>query len=359
MILSENLLELLPDFQLDSWPVSCEPYGHGHIHASFLVVSASGRRYLLQKINHKIFPDVEELMENITAVTEFLKLKSKDPRRVLSLVKTCEGSSYLYREQSYWRLYDFVENTICLQQPETDDDFYQSAIGFGTFQQMLSDFPVKKLHETIPAFHDTPERFSTFLEVLKHDSMDRAKFVEPEIDFILSRQSEFDALKSALISGDIPLRVTHNDTKLNNVLLDAETRKACCVIDLDTVMPGSSLYDFGDSIRFGAATAAEDERDLSKMGINLDRFRVFTRGYVHACPDLTRNEHMLLSTGSKIMTLECGIRFLTDYLEGDHYFSIHRRNQNLDRARTQFKLVADMERRWNAMQRIVKEETSP
>ena len=186
--------------------------------------------------------------------------------------------------------------------------------------------------------------------------MHRAALVQPEIEFALARQSEMGVLQSALSSGALPLRVTHNDTKLNNVLLDAKTRKACCVIDLDTVMPGTSVYDFGDSIRFGAATAAEDEKDVSKMEVSLERFRVFTRGYTRSCPNLTKSEIDYLAIGAKTMTMECGVRFLTDYLDGDRYFATHREGQNLDRARTQFKLVADMEKKWDAMQKIVKEE---
>ena len=230
-------------------------------------------------------------------------------------------------------------------------------MGFGTFQQLLTDFPAAKLHETIPNFHNTPDRYRALLETLERDPMHRAAQVQPEIEFALARQAEMSAIQNALASGKLPLRVTHNDTKLNNVLLDAKTRKALCVIDLDTVMPGSSLYDFGDSIRFGAATAAEDEKDLSKMEMSLERFRVFTRGYVRACPGLTGKELEMLPMGAKTMTMECGVRFLTDYLDGDHYFAVHREGQNLDRARTQFKLVADMEKKWDEMRKIVEEET--
>ena len=186
--------------------------------------------------------------------------------------------------------------------------------------------------------------------------MGRAAEVKAEIDFVLAPEQEMATLYNALTAGILPLRVTHNDTKLNNVLLDAETRRALCVIDLDTVMPGSSLYDYGDAIRFGAATAAEDEKDLSKMEMDLNRFRVFTRGYIAACPGLTEKELELMPMGAKTMTMECGVRFLTDYLDGDNYFSIHREGHNLDRARTQFKLVSDMESKWEEMQKIVKEE---
>lgn len=355
--MNENLFEVLRAFRLDAKPVSCEPYGCGHINVTYLAVMESSRRYILQKINNNTFRDVAGLMENITAVTEFLRTKTDDPRSVLTLVKTHDSASYLHAQDAYWRVYDFVEGTICLQLPETDEDFYQSAVGFGTFQQLLTDFPAAKLHETIPNFHNTPDRYRALLETLERDPMHRAAQVQPEIEFALARQAEMSAIQNALTAGELPLRVTHNDTKLNNVLLDAKTRKALCVIDLDTVMPGSSLYDFGDSIRFGAATAAEDEKDLSKMEMSLDRFRVFTRGYVRACPGLTAKELELLPMGAKTMTMECGVRFLTDYLDGDHYFAVHREGQNLDRARTQFKLVADMEKKWDEMRKIVEEET--
>ena len=256
--MNENLFEVLRAFRLDAKPVSCEPYGCGHINVTYLAVTESGRRYILQKINHHTFRDVAGLMENITAVTEFLRTKTDDPRGVLTLVKTTGGASYLHTQDGYWRVYDFVEDTICLQLPETDEDFYQSAVGFGTFQQLLTDFPAAKLHETIPNFHNTPDRYRAFLETLERDPMHRAAQVQPEIEFALARQAGMSAIQNALTAGELPLRVTHNDTKLNNVLLDAKTRKALCVIDLDTVMPGSSLYDFGDSIRFGAATAADE-----------------------------------------------------------------------------------------------------
>ena len=355
--MNEHELAILRQFCLDAEPASCTPYGCGHINRTYLVATAGGRCYILQKINHHTFRDVAGLMENIELVTEHLRRKSPDPRSVLTLIRTKDGKSYLEADDGYWRVFRFVEDSICLQQPESDADFYESAVGFGTFQQLLSDFPAEKLHETIPNFHNTPDRYRAFHETLTRDPMHRAAQVQPEIEFALARQAEMAALQTALKSGELPLRVTHNDTKLNNVLLDATTRRALCVIDLDTVMPGSSLYDFGDSIRFGAATAAEDERDLSKMEMNLARFRVFTRGYVCACPGLTEKELELLPLGAKTMTMECGVRFLTDYLDGDHYFAVHRDGQNLDRARTQFKLVADMEKKWDEMQKIVEEES--
>ena len=274
--MNEKMLAVLHSFRMDGEPVSCEPYGSGHINVTYLVVTQSGRRYILQMINHHTFRDVAGLMENISSVTEHLRRKSGDPRRALTLVPTTSGACYLCVQGEYWRMYNFVEDTICLQLPETDEDFYQSAVGFGTFQRMLADFPAANLHETIPNFHNTPDRFRAFIETVERDPMHLAKNVQPEIKFALDRQAEMATIQNALAVGELPLRVTHNDTKLNNVLLDAATRQALCVIDLDTVMPGSSLFDFGDSIRFGAATAAEDEQDLSKVEMSLERFRVFT-----------------------------------------------------------------------------------
>ena len=354
--MNEHELAILRQFCLDAEPASCTPYGCGHINRTYLVATTGGRCYILQKINHHTFRDVAGLMENIELVTEHLRRKSPDPRSVLTLIRTKDGKSYLEADDGYWRVFRFVEDSICLQQPESDADFYESAVGFGTFQQLLSDFPAEKLHETIPNFHNTPDRYRAFHETLTRDPMHRAAQVQPEIEFALARQAEMAALQNALDAGELPLRVTHNDTKLNNVLFDAKTRRALCIIDLDTVMPGSALYDYGDSIRFGAATAAEDERELDKMEMSLERFRVFTRGYVRACPGLTQKELELLPLGAKVMTMECGVRFLTDHIDGDNYFSIHREGQNLDRAHTQFKLVADMERKWDKMKEIVNEE---
>ena len=273
----------------------------------------------------------------------------------MRLVKTLNNAAYLEYEGEFWRVYDFVEDSICLQQAETPEDFYESAVAFGSFQQQLKDFPAATLHETIPNFHNTADRYRIFKGAISADKAGRAKDVQAEIDFALAREAEAGTLVRLLAEGKLPLRVTHNDTKLNNVMLNAKTRKSLCVIDLDTVMPGLSLYDFGDSIRFGAASAEEDEQDLSKVEMRLDLFETYTKGFLGACPGLTELERELLPLGAKLMTLECGVRFLTDYLDGDHYFAIHRPGQNLDRARTQFKLVADMEAKWQQMHEIVQE----
>ena len=347
---------ILMQFPLDGSVTTCERYGCGHINETYLVVTDNGHRYILQKVNHHIFRNVPALMENICAVTGHLRKQMNDPRRVLTVVNTVDGAAFYFDGNSYWRLYEFVEGSICLQQPKTAEDFYQSAVAFGEFQQQLNDFPADTLSETIPNFHNTVDRYRIFHEVLAADPMGRAKDVQAEIDFVLAREQEAGTLVRLLSEGKLPLRVTHNDTKLNNVMLDDATRTPLCVIDLDTVMPGLSAYDFGDSIRFGAATAAEDEKDLSKMEMSLDLFRIFTRGFLKACPGLTDLEKEMLPMGAKLMTLECGVRFLTDYIDGDHYFSVHREGHNLDRCRTQFKLVSDMEKKWEQMAQVIREE---
>ena len=348
---------VLEQFRLDAPAVSCERYGCGHINETYLVVTQSGRRYILQKISNRAFPDVAGLQENIAAVTAHLRAQTDDPYGALNLIYTKAGESWHHQgENSDWRVYDFVENSICLQAPESPEDFYQSAIAFGTFQQQLGTFPAETLHETIKNFHNTPDRYRLFRQAVEEDVMGRAALVQPEIAFALSHEEIGGELTRMLREGALPLRVTHNDTKLNNVMLSRDTRTPLCVIDLDTTMPGLSAYDFGDSIRFGAATAAEDEKDLSKMTMSLDLFRIFTRGFLRACPGLTETERQVLPLGALTMTLECGVRFLTDYLAGDHYFGIHYLEHNLDRCRTQFKLVADMEAKMDEMNAIVREE---
>ena len=238
---------------------------------------------------------------------------------------------------------------------EKPDDFYQSAVAFGNFQRLLADFPAKTLHETIPGFHDTAARLETFRQAVRADVCHRAGSVGEEIDFVLSREAAAHVLGDLLAEKKLPLRVTHNDTKLNNIMIDNKTGKGVCVIDLDTVMPGLAVHDFGDSIRFGANTAAEDERDLSKVSLSLPLFRLYAKGFIEGCGgSLTETEIEMLPMGAKAMTLECGMRFLTDYLQGDTYFKVHRPGHNLDRCRTQFELVRDMERKWSELQETVR-----
>jgi len=352
----QNALAAAAKFPLSAAPASAEPIGFGHINCTFLVTCADGRRYVLQRINDTVFRDVAGLMENIAAVTGYLRARTQDPRGVMHFLETESGALWLRSGGGCWRAYDYIDGTICLQAPESDEDFRQSAAAFGGFQQVLADFPARTLHETIPDFHNTPDRYRKFRDVLARDPMGRAKDAAPEIDAFLAREERAGELQRLRESGELPLRVTHNDTKLNNVLLDGKTRRALCVIDLDTVMPGLSLYDYGDAIRFGAATAAEDERDLSKMTLSTRLFGVFTRGYIRACPGLTPLEREMLPAGAWTMTMENGVRFLTDYLDGDHYFSTSRPGQNLDRCRTQLTLAEDMERKADELAAIVRRE---
>ena len=250
-------------------------------------------------------------------------------------------------------MYDFVGG-FCLDTPESDEDFYQSALAFGRFQQMLSDYDADSLTETIPEFHNTIDRYRQFKESVAEDRVGRAGQVRDEIDFVLAREEKGATLQKMRCSGELPLRVTHNDTKLNNILVDRTTGEGICVIDLDTTMPGLSMNDFGDSIRFGANHSAEDEKDLTKVNFDIDLYEAFTRGFLEgAAGSLTPEELEYLPWGARLMTLECGIRFLTDYLDGDHYFRIHRPEHNLDRCRTQFKLVKDMEEQFDAMHAVV------
>ena len=293
-------------------------------------------------------------MENIVGVTKFLGPKVETDG-TLTVIPTLDGK-YLFHDEfdNYWRVYKFIDDATAYQQIEQEEDFYTCGLAFGEFQQMLADYPAESLHETILNFHNTPSRFADFKKALAEDKMGRAKDVQAEIDFVLARECKADAIVSKLESGEIPWRVTHNDTKLNNILIDNATGKAKCVIDLDTVMPGAAAYDFGDCIRFGASTAAEDETDLSKVEMDIHLFEVFAKGYLSTANKfLGVAEKDSLVTGAYLMTLECGVRFLADYLNGDVYFKIHRENHNLDRCRTQFKLVADMEAKEARMREIV------
>ena len=344
-------------------PVVCDArhYGEGHINDTFVVWREDhSKRFILQRINTDTFTDPVGLMENICGVTRHLREKilaaGGDPaRETLNVIPTLSGAAcHLDAEGGAWRAYDFVEDTICLQQVGSEADFRTVAETLGKFQNQLADYPASTLHETIARFHDTPNRYANFEKALAADALGRAKDIAPEVAFIHAREKDCHALLDLLAAGEIPLRVTHNDTKLNNVMIDNKTGKGLCVIDLDTVMPGSALYDYGDSIRFGASTATEDEQNLDLVSCDMNLFEIYTKGYTEGCAgSLTEKEIRLMPMGAKLMTLECGMRFLADHLQNDIYFKIHRENHNLDRARTQFKLVADMEAKWDQMNAIV------
>ena len=344
-------------------PVVCDArhYGEGHINDTFVVWREDhSKRFILQRINTDTFTDPVGLMENICGVTRHLREKilaaGGDPaRETLNVIPTLSGAAFhLDAEGGAWRAYDFVEDTICLQQVGSEADFRTVAETLGKFQNQLADYPASTLHETIARFHDTPNRYANFEKALSADALGRAKDIAPEVAFIHAREKDCHALLDLLAAGEIPLRVTHNDTKINNVLIDAATGKGICVIDLDTVMPGLSAYDFGDSIRTGANDCAEDEPDQSKVHFDLHLYEVFAKGYLStAGASMNPAEKKSLAWGAKLMTLECGIRFLTDYLEGDHYFHTARPDHNLDRARTQFTLVRQMEEVFDQMLEIV------
>ena len=357
--------EALIGFQLDGMVMIAVRYGSGHINDTFLMTlredDETEGRVILQRMNKSIFTKPVELMENIMGVTSFLRERiienGGDPdRETLNVIPTKDGKPYFIdSEGEYWRCYKFIEDATSFVQVENPEDFYESAVAFGNFQRLLADYPAATLHETIKGFHDTKARFEVFKKAVADDVCGRAASVKDEIDFYLSHADVANVFGDLLEKGELPLRVTHNDTKLNNIMIDNETHKGICVIDLDTVMPGLAMNDFGDSIRFGASTAAEDEKDLDKVWCDMDLFDVYTKGFIEGCAGrLTEKEIELLPMGAKVMTFECGMRFLTDHLQGDTYFKIHRENHNLDRARTQMKLVQDMEAKWDIMNEIVK-----
>lgn len=360
----DKIQEAMGAFAFEGTIVSHERYGSGHINDTFLLITdvqGTEHRYILQRMNHEIFKDPISLVKNIAGVTGFLRKKiianGGDPyRETLNLVKTKDGSDFFCdSDGNYWRVYFFIGDATCYNAVEKPEDFYQSGEAFGHFQQLLADYPAKELTETIPNFHNTPVRFATFQQAVKDDVCGRAAMVQDEIAFVMNRAEDMGVAQSMLEDGSLPLRVTHNDTKLNNIMIDNATGEAICIIDLDTIMPGLSIFDFGDSIRFGANTAEEDETDLSKVSLSLPLFDTYTKGFLKGCAgSLTDAEVSMLPMGAKLMTLECGVRFLTDFLQGDTYFKIHRENHNLDRTRTQFGLVADMEKKWAEMEAIVK-----
>jgi Ser/Thr protein kinase RdoA (MazF antagonist) len=355
--------EIVKHFQFDNGFLEANPHEAGHINDTYVAhfqKNGITRKYILQRINHNVFREPEKLMANIVAVTNHLRKKIEetggDPEReTLNLIPTESGQSFFKTSDgNYWRAYLFIEGAQSYDLASSLDHVYNAARAFGTFQKLLSDFPAGQLFQTIPNFHHTGKRFENFVAAVASDPKNRAKSVEDEIEFVLQRQEDVSVLVDLLEQGELPERITHNDTKFNNVMIDDETGEGICVIDLDTVMPGLSLYDFGDAVRSGANPAAEDEQDLSKVCIDLTTFDRFTHGYLDAARDfLTPAEIDYLPFSAKLMTFECGMRFLTDHLEGDIYFKTHRENHNLDRCRTQFKMVQDMEEKPDQMARII------
>ena len=343
--------------------VSTGLYGNGHINETHLVICKDGdkeRHYILQKINKRVFKDPAGLMGNYALVTEYLRAQilargGDALRETLTLVKTVDGKNFYEDETGeFWRATLFIVESDSFDKVERPEQFYQSGVAFGNFQALLRDFPAEKLVETIVNFHNTPDRFRQFKEALAADVKERAASIPEEIAFVEAREGFMHLFEDAHAAGKLPLRVTHNDTKLNNILFDKHTGKPICIIDLDTIMPGYAINDFGDSIRFGATTALEDETDLTKVNFDISLFELYVKGFLEgAAGGLTETEIGFLPEAAIMMTLECGERFLADHLQGDTYFRISRENHNLDRARNQFKLVSDMEKALPEMHKIV------
>ena len=359
--MSFDLKNIFESFKIDGRLVGASPHGDGHINDTFVAVvkqQDNQARYLFQRINHDVFKDPVRLMDNIRRVTQHQQFKLGDHpdagRRSLKLVPCRDGGHYHQDSHgNFWRCYDFIEKASSFNVVETPVQAYQTAKIFGQFQKDLVDLPGERLFETIPDFHNTPKRFANFQVALEKDSFNRAATVKQEIEFALSRESMTGKLLDLHARGEIPERVTHNDTKLNNLLIDDETGEGICVIDLDTVMPGLALYDFGDMVRTATSPAPEDEPDLSKVTMQIHLYEALLRGYLSTAGEfLTSTERSHLAFAGKLLTFETGIRFLTDYLEGDVYFKTHRQGHNLDRCRTQFKLVASIEKQQEAMNRL-------
>ncbi len=362
--MTDQIKKVLPQFQLPEEFQKITLFNNGHINKTYKVTyekDGKDQSYIVQGINSYVFKNPEDVMDNIAEITQFMKQKLEacggdSERGVLNFLKTDSGKNYYQDENGeYWRVYRFVDHSKTYDVITDTRILYNSGKAFGDFQQMLSDFPMEKLKETIPGFHDTPERLKYFDAMVKKDPLGRAKDAQQEIAFIQSHAEMAERLIRMQRTGELPLRVTHNDTKFNNVLIDTDTDEAICVIDLDTVMPGLCAYDFGDAVRFAASSAAEDEVDLSKVYLDMDYYEAFTKGYMESAgKHLTQNEIETMALGALTITLELASRFLADHIDGDHYFHIHHENHNLERAKNQLKLVADMEAKYPLMCEIVK-----
>ncbi len=362
MQLRHDVQSLSRQFQIPADFESAAPYGTGHINDTYAAVYCQGGatiRYIHQRINRNIFKDVDGLMENIHRVNEHLRAKLAGrpdvTRRTLTLVPACDGRSYAVDPQGEcWRTYVFIEGARTYDAVESTRQAFEAAKAFGRFQGLLADLPAPPLGDTIPNFHNTPLRFAALERAIAADAAGRAAAAQREIDFALSRKPITSRLIDLQAEGVLPQRTTHNDTKFNNVMLDDATGEGVCVIDLDTVMPGLALYDFGDMVRTTTSPAVEDERDLSKVCLQFPMYEALVRGYLAAASEtLNQAEKEHLAFAGKLITFEIGIRFLADFLAGDVYFKVHREGHNLDRCRTQFKLVESIEQQEDAMNRLV------
>ncbi len=361
MNVNSDARTIVAHFDIEGEISEAKAFGGGHIHSTYRVKLSGGDSYTLQRINKTVFPRPDLVMENVANVTAFLRERlAKEGRNAetgtLTVVPCRDGKPYYIDESGeYWRLYKFIDGVTAYDKA-TPELFQECGRAFAEFASLAGDFPVEKLHDTIVDFHNTPVRFEAFKKAVQLDVCHRAAGCNEDIEFYMARESDTHILTDGIKSGNLPLRVTHNDTKINNLLISSTTGKSVCVIDLDTVMPGLIAYDFGDSIRTGASTGAEDESDLSKVNFSMEMFSAYTNGFAEGAKGLTDAEIDSLCCGARVITLEQGLRFLTDYLSGDTYYKTHREGQNLDRTRTQTKLVTDMEKCFEEMRDVVREE---
>ncbi len=350
---AEILKDVLPLFDIDGTGITAVPYGNGHINRTYFVRTDTGREYILQRINRHVFRDIPGLMENIADVTAWLGDRVGQEERVLTLVPAREGASFAWVGQEAYRMYVFVPGHIVLEKAERAEDLRTCAWAFGRFLSLMRGFPAGHLHEVIPHFHDPANRLKALEAAGEADRFQRVGECEREADLLLARRQDMELLTRLRDEGVLPVRVTHNDTKVNNVLLDQKRRGALCVVDLDTVMPGLAGYDFGDTARSGASLVSEDG-DPERTAFSTERFAACAEGFLSACgPFLTREEKETLPDAARIITLELAARFLTDYLEGDVYFRTSDPKQNLRRARTQLKLAVEMEKHMEEMRKAV------
>ena len=360
-----DIEKICKQFSISGEFTGYEKSSNGHINSTYMLIfeeNSKVKKYVLQKINTVVFKDPDKLMSNIVAVTGHIRRKNEEMdvpwanRGTLTFFPCVDGKYYyIDDDNNCWRVYEYIGDVYTCNAIDSAEVFENAGIAFGEFQNILADFDGASLYETIENFHNTVSRFADFKKAVEENKSGRLDNVKKEVDFAIAREKDTHILVDMIAEGKLPLRVTHNDTKLNNILFDNVSDKGICIIDLDTVMPGLSLYDFGDSIRFGANTAAEDEKDVSKVSLSLELYEAYVKGYLSSAKDaLTDLEKELLPFGAKIMTYECGIRFLMDYLNGDVYFHTEYPEHNLVRARTQFALVADMEKKMDKMLEITK-----
>ena len=354
--MTEELKEVVQGFSFEGEPESIQPLGIGNINASYTVKCSGGKNYTLQQLNTEIFTMPDKVMENIVRVTDHLKEKilaeKGDPERETLNFIPAKSGGYMYRygDKNVYRAYRYIDDVTTVQSSENTDIAYKVAYSFGVFQRRLSDFDARALHETIPDFHNTPARLKVFEDIVKKDPCNRAKEVEDLIAFSEKEAYLADQITGALRDGSMPVRVTHNDTKINNILFDNKSGEGICVIDLDTVMPGSALYDFGDMVRSGANATEEDDTDLSRVKLDMNYYEAFVKGFMDGVGNgLTKQELAGLAMSAKVLTYELCLRFLGDYINGDVYFKIRRPKHNLERAANQFKLLEDMENKYEQM----------